>query len=450
MIRAALYARVSTDRQAKEGDSIPAQMSALRKYAAEHDDVTIAGEYIDDGVSGRKIDRDELQRLLDDVRSGKIDVIIFTKLDRWFRSIRHYINTQELLDRHKVGWLAIWEPIYDTTTPAGRLIVNQMLSIAQFEAENTGARIRQVMDYKAQRGEAVSGKVPYGYKIADKRLVIVPERAEIVKAIFEVYAKTGSIADATREAERHGLTRTALSIKKMLQQEKYAGIYTTNAGVVVNDYCPQIVPDDIYTAAQNQLRAGSRSDAKTIYIFSGLLVCAECGRRFRGGRSHAKTPTYKCPIHDMYKRCPNANAIREKDIEKFLLDSIRETANKADIRLVETPKANKRKDTRQSEKERLKRRLERLKDLYLSELMTLDEYKQEKEKIVSSLEAIEETQPDDPGEKQPGAQFLAYFTANGWEKTYHVLTPQEKRLLWRSIVREITISKDRILTVEYL
>ena len=93
MKRTAIYLRVSSDKQAKEGDSIPAQRDALRKYIDDRDDLTFAGEYLDDGISGTKADRDELQRLLDDVEAGKIDLIIFTKLDRWFRSVRHLTVT---------------------------------------------------------------------------------------------------------------------------------------------------------------------------------------------------------------------------------------------------------------------------------------------------------------------------------------------------------------------
>ena len=132
MKKTAIYIRVSSDRQVQEGDSIAAQRDALIKYVNDRPDLVLAGEYLDDGVSGQKDKRDELQRLLDDVRQNRIDLIIFTKLDRWFRSVRHYTATQEVLDRHSVTWTAIWESIYDTTTPQGRLIVNQMMSIAQF------------------------------------------------------------------------------------------------------------------------------------------------------------------------------------------------------------------------------------------------------------------------------------------------------------------------------
>lgn len=122
MKRAALYMRVSSTKQVKAGDSIPAQRDALTRYA-KNKGMIIAGEYLDDGISGTRADRDELSRLIEDVQAGKIDIILITKLDRLYRNIKHYLNMMEVLDKYHVGWLAIWESIYDTTTPQGRLIV---------------------------------------------------------------------------------------------------------------------------------------------------------------------------------------------------------------------------------------------------------------------------------------------------------------------------------------
>ena len=156
MIRVALYARVSTDVQAREGDSIPAQISALKKYASDHN-YEIAGIFTDDGISGTLLaERDELQNLLDAVRQRKVDLILFTRLDRWFRSIRHYLNTQETLDKFGVAWQAIWER-FETLTPQGRFMVNQTLSFAQYESETTAVRIRYVFDYKKTKHEVLSG-----------------------------------------------------------------------------------------------------------------------------------------------------------------------------------------------------------------------------------------------------------------------------------------------------
>ena len=106
MKRTAIYMRVSSERQVQEGDSLAAQQAALMQYINTRSDLSLAGEYVDDGISGTKYNqRDELQRLLDDVRDGKIDLIIFTKLDRWFRSVRHYTTPQ----RRKSLTATMWD-----------------------------------------------------------------------------------------------------------------------------------------------------------------------------------------------------------------------------------------------------------------------------------------------------------------------------------------------------
>ena len=86
--------------------------------------------------------------MLDDVRLGRVNLIIFTKLDRWFRSLRHYLNTQAVLEANHCDWLAVDQPYFDTTTPHGRAFVAQSMTFAELEAENDSVRIRDVFDYK--------------------------------------------------------------------------------------------------------------------------------------------------------------------------------------------------------------------------------------------------------------------------------------------------------------
>ena len=183
MKRVALYARVSTENQ-HDNDSIPAQVDALKKYAKDHN-YYVRGVFIDDGVSGTLLDeRDESQKLLELVKRGEIDLILFCKLDRWFRNVRHYLNTQSILDEYNVPWRAIWEN-YEVESPGGRLMVTQMMSFAEFEAANTALRINKVCDYKKTRREVVSGKVPFGYKIVDKHMVIDEDKADTVRKVFD-------------------------------------------------------------------------------------------------------------------------------------------------------------------------------------------------------------------------------------------------------------------------
>lgn len=186
-MRVGIYVRVSTEEQKIKGLSLDAQKEALTSYAKENGYI-IVDYYIDAGKTARKklSSRLELQRLLEDVKSNKIDIVIFTKLDRWFRNIKDYYKVQEVLEQHKVHWKTIFEN-YDTSTASGRLHINIMLSVAQDEADRTSERIKAVFQNKLANGEAISGSLPMGYKIENKKVVIDEEKSEIAIDIFDMY-----------------------------------------------------------------------------------------------------------------------------------------------------------------------------------------------------------------------------------------------------------------------
>ena len=444
MKRAAIYLRVSSDRQAREGDSIPAQRDALRKYIDDRPDLAFAGEYLDDGISGTKANRDELQRLLEDVEQGRIDLILFVKLDRWFRSVRHYTATQEILDRHGVGWTAIWEPIYDTTTPAGRLIVNQMMSIAQFEAENTGQRIRQVQAYKVAQGEVISGSTPPGFSIENKRLVI-NEEAESVRQAFRAYDRTGSLSETMRIcAGLPGLPRSKGTFKNMLRNTLYIGRHSRN-----DHFCEPIIPEDLFERVNKGLRMNVKKSQKNTYIFSGLLRCGSCGcalggntrRRQRGNGKLEIIPQYRCPKH--YTRvpaqCTNAKVVSETVLENYLLERIRGEIGA----LVYDVQAAPIRDTR-AQATAIEAKLKRLKDLYVEELISLEEYKADREAYIKQLEELRAESP-----AEADLDGLRELLKTDFEDLYYDMSKPEKRRFWRAILKEIRFNEDRTIDLYF-
>ena len=130
----------------------------------------VVDRYIDAGTTARKKlkNRKEFQRMLEDVQANKIDVILFIKLDRWFRSVADYYEVQKILNAHNVTWKCTQE-FYDTTTANGRLNLNIKLSIAQDEADRTSERIKFVQHNKVKNGEVISGSLPYGLLIERKK-----------------------------------------------------------------------------------------------------------------------------------------------------------------------------------------------------------------------------------------------------------------------------------------
>lgn len=454
MKRTGIYIRVSSEKQAQEGDSIPAQREALRRYIDERPDLCFAGEYLDDGVSGTKFNqRDELQRLLEDVQAGSVDLIIFTKLDRWFRSVRHYAATQDILDKHGVGWIAVWEPIYDTTLPQGRLIIHQMLSIAQFEAENTGQRIRQVQAYKLSQREVISGSTPPGYHIVDKHLQPDVNAPNVLTA-FETYSRTGSLNETMRlTVGLPGIPKTKPAVKRMLMNTLYIGRHPSG----IEDFCPPIVPAMLFEDVQRQIGMNVKSNQKQTYVFSGLIRCAECGgafaantrRRQRGKGRLEIIHQYRCAKHYNSKppRCGNPKVITEAALEKHLVCNLQSIVNDLVIR-VEADAAPAKNRAQQIAS--LQRKVDRLKELFVNDMISLDEYKADRAQYLDMIGSLEAEQHNTPEASEKALDGLRELAAKDLAGIYADLSRAERRRFWRAIIAAVHVGPDRSLTIDFV
>jgi len=441
LLRCAIYIRVSSDEQAKYGDSMRDQENRGKEYIDSHKDMILHDIYIDDGVSGQKLLREDFTRLMDDIRCGRIDRIIFTKLDRWFRSLRHYLNTQAILEEHKVAWTAIDQPYFDTATPHGRAFVAQSMMWAELEAQNDGIRVRDVFANKVKYGEAITGKVPKGYKIEGKHLVLSEEAPAIHDSIM-YYLQTNSLSDTLRYMyNKHGIDTTIQNLKQsILQNTKYTGRYRGN-----DHYCPRLISDEDFGKIQDALTKNVRSSQRYDYIFSGLLVCGECGRKLiachinvtshrkSGAVYHYRYPAYECKHRKAHDKCPNGGEIREKRIEEYVISRLRSALE--GMVASYTEKENVVSDNRAA-RAALKKRMDRLKDLYLNEAISLDEYKLDRLKLEKQLESLPEV-PQAPKDLSGARNLLN----TNFEETYHQMSNQEKRRFWRDAAAEIRISR---------
>ena len=221
-IRVALYIRVSTEEQAKHGLSLADQREALIAYAAAHG-MEVVGIYEDAGISARKPykKRPALMRLLDDCRAGKIDTILFVKLDRWFRNVAGYYAVQEVLDKNHVDWQAIRED-YETRTASGRLKVNIMLSVAQDEADRTSERIKAINESKRAKGQPTNGKTPIGICVKNRRYAIDEETADAARDMFPAFIRLQSILALRRYmATEWGIKRSYNKYKDAVKSRLY-------------------------------------------------------------------------------------------------------------------------------------------------------------------------------------------------------------------------------------
>lgn len=440
--RVALYIRVSTDRQAKEGDSLEAQEKALVDYSKEHNYI-IVDKYIDGGESGQKIKRTNLQRMLKDVEDGKIDLVIMTKLDRWFRNIQDFYKVIEVLKRNKVNWKTIWED-YDTTTASGEFWLNMSLSMGQLEAKRTSERINEIFDFKYNVQKTVcTGQPPYGYKISeDKKLIIDEEKAKNIKALFEYYAMTNNLNKTVKWFSINIEKKSLGIIKKYLNNSIYIGKFKrTKTGEIIEDYAPRIIDDELFFKVQRLLKINiknniadptrKRHNTKP-YIFSGLLFCGECGHTLSGKTNANSRHYYSCRYY-YFNKCENKKCINEEKLEKILLDKIIPTLNQKKSEIISINSKEKKVIDNTSQ---LKTKLKKLTNLYLEDLIDIDYYREEYKLINAQIEKINEEKKQN---KKIDYSYIDNFLKSNLLNVYDKLDNLEKRKIWSSIIDHIEI-----------
>lgn len=442
-LRVALYVRVSGQEQAIKGLSLEAQQESLEEYARERGWV-IVGVYIDAAKTARKSlgKRTNFLRMLESVKQDNVDLILFTRLDRWFRSVADYYKVMEILDAHNCGWLTTQEQ-YDTTTAGGRLYINLRLSIAQNEADLCGERIGVVLDSKVKHGTVVSGKIPFGYRInEEKRLEVVPENAAIILDAFEHYRSTVSVRATAAYIQRtYGLNWDNVRCRRNLVQTLYIGHYESNGRVNPN-FCPPIVPRDLYDDVQKLLSNNTKANPTgRVFLFTSLLICAECGHRLAGLQT-GYGPYYRCPQHYSRRTCDHKKQIRETAVEEwlftFLGDELKKQRLEWDIK-----EARRRQTAASIDRAAIRRKLSRLKELYVNEMIDLEEYRRDYELYTAQLS--ERTAPS-AEEERPNFEAVEAILASGFRKIYDGLEREEKRTLWRSVIKEIRVDKERQIT----
>jgi site-specific DNA recombinase len=194
-LRCAVYTRKSSEEGLEqEFNSLHAQREACEAYIASQRSegwVLVRDQYDDGGISGGTLDRPALQQLMADIEDGLVDVVVVYKIDRLSRSLADFARLVEVFDRNGVTFVSVTQS-FNTTTSMGRLTLNILLSFAQFEREVTAERIRDKFAASRRKGIWMGGNPPFGYRVADRKLVVVPEHAELVRRIFARFIETGS------------------------------------------------------------------------------------------------------------------------------------------------------------------------------------------------------------------------------------------------------------------
>ena len=195
-VRCAVYTRKSSEEGLEqEFNSLDAQREACEAYitSQKHEGWTVLSTFYDDGAySGGTMDRPALQRLLDDIRAGKVDVVVVYKVDRLTRSLADFVKIIEVFDAQRVSFVSVTQA-FNTTTSMGRLTLNVLLSFAQFEREVTGERIRDKIAASKKKGMWMGGQPALGYDVKERKLVVNEAEAETVRNIFRRYLELGTV-----------------------------------------------------------------------------------------------------------------------------------------------------------------------------------------------------------------------------------------------------------------
>jgi site-specific DNA recombinase len=292
-VRCAIYTRVSTEHGLdQEFNSLDAQYDAASAYikSQAHAGWTlIRSRYDDGGYSGGSTDRPDLQRLLDDIRARKLDVIVVYKVDRLTRSLADFAKLVELFDAQGVSFVSVTQQ-FNTTTSMGRLTLNVLLSFAQFEREVTSERIRDKIAASKRKGLWVGGPLPLGYEMKDGKIAVVEEEAERVRLIYRRYLQLSGVNALVRElkdkdirtkirlratgATHGGIPFERGSLFYLLRNRFYIGEVKYKGEILPGEQ-PPIMERELFDAVQQKLtdQWSHRNHTKTRsdHLLTGLL-----------------------------------------------------------------------------------------------------------------------------------------------------------------------------------
>ena len=356
--RIGAYGRVSTLNQVREHDSsVDTQMSRIQRQAKFETENQrpwrVVAEYREEGRSGKNTDRPELQRLLADVRAGKLDAVCVTKLDRITRSLVDFYDLWDTFKDYDVDIIAL-DDQFETKSATGRAMLKIMLVFAELERERTSERTREKTLERRSQGLWFGGQVPFGYRVhpSNKTTLEIDEKsAEIVRReIFEKFLEVGSARAIVRHLANRGIRRpirttrrgteaggtafTTQGVLDLLASPSYVAKRKIEGDRFIDCNWPALIEQDLFDRVQAKLAGNSikkptgRSPITHIYLLEGLLRCGACGSlmvcSLGTSRTRKKYFYYRCnKKHRSADTECRTGDVPVKVVEKFVLDQLR-------------------------------------------------------------------------------------------------------------------------------
>lgn len=312
-------------------------------------DWEILDRYVDDGYSGKNLDRPAAQRLLKDAKEKRFDMIAVYRLDRFSRRAVDVLRVvEEIFEPNGIYLKSATEP-FDTQTISGRLMLSMLVAFAQFERESIAERVKVNMAHKAKGGEWCGGfSSPYGYENRDKKLYIIEHEAAVVRKMFDMYDSGAGYRSIALALNEQGLT-TRLGnpwihsrIREIIINPIYAGLMVwnrterkgkktirrpTEEWIISEGEHEAIVDKQLFDRVQARMELKSHSSPRTNshYALSGLIYCGKCGSKYRGwykfSRKGEKVRYYRCGGYTDGIHCHSVS-IRVEKLESAVLEEL--------------------------------------------------------------------------------------------------------------------------------
>lgn len=329
MKTAVVYARYSSERQTEQ--SIEGQLRACTDYA-ERSDILVVDTYIDRAMTGTNDKRTDFQRMLKDSAKRAWDYVIVYKIDRFGRNKYEIAMNKNTLKLNGIRLISAMENIPET--PEGIILESLLEGMAEYYSAELSQKVKRGMNETRQKGNYTGGYLPYGFKKDGKKVVIDEDKAKIVNLIYERYAKNIYIKDIIKELTEMGILNrdkpfAKNTIHRILQSEKYAGIYRYKDEVFTDIY-PQIVPTELFKLVQSKNennKYGSRSPFVN-YILRKKIICGYCGETINGITGTSKSGEvkryYSCSGRYSKKSCKK-KSVRKEALEQVVMKAILKT-----------------------------------------------------------------------------------------------------------------------------
>lgn len=438
-VRVAAYIRVSTDEQADHGNSLSEQEERLKAYC-----VAMGWEkpklFIDDGYSAKNLKRPAIQKLIENVGKNKFDVVITAKLDRLCRNLLELLQFVKLLEDHNCNYVSSSEG-FDTTTAAGKMVLQILGAFAEFERERISERVKDNMLSLAKNTDRAITQACYGYDIIDGRYAINEEEAENIKYMFDLAEEGHGHRMIAKHLNDRGITTKRgkmwdqVNVKRLMNTETLMGtvIYNKrqnkNGKMVMRDKEDWVVKENNHQAIISEERfykvqdifksrsfARKHADNET-YLLTGLVKCAHCERNMKGSTNRHKTKygeytyyRYICSSYVQGYGCKH-HAVHRDDLEQFIINRMNELASASirelNIRVAASPSVEEEKKEIKDQLSRFNKRMQKQIEAFENDLISANDLKlarsridKERVRLQEELEKLESREMDNPSSIQ--------------------------------------------------